>query len=801
MSPAHESLKKEKKTRRRLRLSCVECTKRRQRCDRVYPCGLCVSRGVSHLCRWENVPVARPTPARPPVVPSPESSNSIQQLSARIASLEKAVVAERSRNRSRSDNSLAVSSPHSSSRGLSLPNDYSPGNSVVSLQSPSTANSPYSSPEPYSQEDENERLAAPHLSDSVYQTVSSLAQQSLAHHGEYIGRGSSLSALYSVAMSCPIFLTRLIPAIQISSREAPRLPHVVSTEPSVLFQSAPPNDQPSPSILRLIQSLPTSSVVASLCQVFFKDANWRFGIPEQWFLATCADMWSALRYTVPQVQMNPNWLSLLYAVLALAPRTSLESTSGEIDSADQFFSYAMTARRIAESAYLVRSTSTRPSAAQGAVLACLAVPLLCDHLAERGKVSEAWKLVCGGILCAEAVGLHRDPSWGAWQKMTSEDIMSEDEKLLRRRAWWGLFVWERMYGISLGRPAVIRSEVADVHVPAPINADGTRNFFNVYQRHLIQLLNHAGETVDKCFGIGAPTSAAVQEMDRKFEQWEAQLPPEFRSDIRSEYQGIPDDLDNSDLVAMARQRYTLSTWYLLSRAKLHAAYITSQDDPTFLGVWRHPLSRKRSRTLCMSITSELIRLQCDAHATAVRCRNEQTGHESVLTASNWGFAGCFSLFEAAITLATLLPQHSWQGRPGEPDSLIHRAMIVLMQVADEENGPGTIARMGSEALAALIQELGGRTGADSVIPTQTTPTNYSSFNTSTPFLPNPPNTPMYEWYCQDDVFTVPTEYSSQPTNAKEAPRYNNMDLQLPMLMTYEDTKAGLMNCYESATRA
>ncbi|KAJ7232790.1 hypothetical protein B0H12DRAFT_1239538 [Mycena haematopus] len=744
MSPVHDPPKKEKKTRRRLRLSCVECTKRRQRCDRVYPCGLCVSRGVSHLCRWENVPVARPLPARPPVIPSPGSSDSIQQLSARIASLEKTVVAERLRNRSgRTIITIPFQSPV-----------------LIPRASPSSANSPYSSPEPYSQEDENERLAAPLLPDSVYQTVSSLAQQSLAHHGEYIGKGSSLSALY---------------------REAPRLPHVTSTEPSVLFQSAAPNDQPCPSILRLIQSLPSSSVVASLCQVFFEDANWRFGIPEPWFLATCADMWNALRYNVPQVLINPNWLSLLYAVLALAPRTRLESTSGKIDSAEQFFLYAMTARRIAESAYLVRSTSTRPSAAQGSVLACLAVPLLCDHLAERGRVSEAWKLVGYAILCAEAVGMHRDPSCGAWQKMSSEDIMSDDEKLLRRRAWWGLFVWERMYGLVLGRPAVIRNEVADV------------------VRHLIQLFQLAGETVEKCFGIGAPTSEAVHEMDRKFEQWETQLPPEFRSDFRSEYQSIPDDLDNSDLVAMARQRYMLSTWYLLSRAKLHAAYITSQDDPTFLGVWGHPLTRKRSRSLCISFASELIRLQCDAHTTAVQCRNEQTGHESVLTASNWYFAGCFSLFEAGVTLASLIPQHSWQGRPDEPDSLVHRAMIVLLQVADEGTGTGTIARMGGEALAALIQELGGGMDADSVM--QTTPTNYNPFTAATPFLANPPATQMYEWYCADDVFAVPTEYTPQPTSAKLTPRYNNMDLHLPMLMSYEDTKAGLMNCYESATRA
>jgi hypothetical protein len=286
-------------------------------------------------------------------------------------------------------------------------------------------------------------------------------------------------------------------------------------------------------------------------------------------------------------------------------------------------------------------------------------------------------------------------------------------------------------------------------------------------------------------------------MDRKFEQWESQLPPEFRSDIRSEYQSIQDDLDTSDLVAMAHQRYTLSTWYLLCRSKLHTSYITSQDDPMFLGVWGHPLTRKRSRSLCISLASDLIRLQCDAHTTAMRSRSEQSGHESVLTASNWCFAGCFSLFESAVTLASLIPEHSWQGRPGEPDALIHQALSVLVQVADEEPGTGAIARMGSEALAALIQELGGRSNG-----LQTTPTNFNSFHASTPFMTNAASTmPTYEWYCSDPAFGSPTEYASPPTDAKEVPRYNNMELQLPMLISYEDTKVGLMNCYESTPRA
>ncbi|KAJ6495658.1 hypothetical protein C8R47DRAFT_367971 [Mycena vitilis] len=724
-----------------------------QRCDRVYPCGLCVSRGVSHLCRWENVPVARPTPARPPVVPSPVG-DSIQQLSARIASLEQTVVAERLLNRH-------DSSPHSSGRGLSLPNEYSPRNSVVSLQS-SSANSPYSSPEPY--EEDAERLAAAPLPDDVYQTVSSLTQQSLAHHGEYIGRGSSLSALYSI-----------------SSQAAPRLPHVKSTESSALFPSSSTSDQSSPPVLRLVQCLPSASTVTTLCQIFFKDANWRYGIPEQWFRATCTDMWNAMRYTVPQVQINPNWLSLLYAVLALAPRNNLDSTSNDIDSAEQFFSHAMAARRISESAYLVRSSSARPSAAQGSVLACLAVPLLCDHLAERGRASEAWKLVGQAILYAEAVGMHRDPSWRAWQEVSGE-IMSGDEKLLRQRAWWGLFVWERMYGLVLGRPPLIRQDTADVVVPRPINADGTRNFFNVYQRHLIQLLHLAGETGEKCFGIGSPASATVHEIDRKLEQWQTQLPPEFCSDI--DYQSIPDDLDASDLVAIAHQKYTLSTWYLLCRSKLHTAFVTSQDEPILLGVWGHPLTRKRSRSLCISFSSDLIRLQCDAHTTAMRCRNEQSGQENVLTTRNWSFVGCFSLFDAAVTLASLMPQSSWQGRPGEPDTLIHQAMLVLTQVANEEDSATSIiARMGSEALAALIQGLGGRITAGNV--PQAAPTDFDSFDASTPFRDSASGTAVYEWYPSDSAFGLPAEYASQPSHEKQAPRYNGMELQLPMLLSYE----------------
>lgn len=193
----------------------------------------------------------------------------------------------------------------------------------------------------------------------------------------------------------------------------------------------------------LIRNIPPMSITGALTQAFFNNNNWRFGIPEKWFHAACAQMWTALEYPGPHgQQINPNWLSLLFAVLAFAPTMGSfpEATAKDrnIESSDEFFMCAMTARRIAEDDYLNKpSLSLMVSAADGTVLSCLAVPLLCSYLSERGRVSEAWKLVGSGLRNAEAIGMHRDPEWKKWQ------VMSTDEILLRRRAWWGLVIWDK----------------------------------------------------------------------------------------------------------------------------------------------------------------------------------------------------------------------------------------------------------------------------------------------------------------------------------------------------------------------
>ncbi|KAL5528505.1 hypothetical protein ACEPAF_7641 [Sanghuangporus sanghuang] len=129
---------KQKKTRRRLRVSCVECTRRRQKCDRTQPCGLCRRRGVEHLCRWELEPFARPQPSRPTGSRKTENKSSLEKRAESQSSTETSV------------DDLAV-------------------DPAVSLRM---------------------------LESEVKEAAIALAQLSVARHGEYLGTGSLVCALH-----------------------------------------------------------------------------------------------------------------------------------------------------------------------------------------------------------------------------------------------------------------------------------------------------------------------------------------------------------------------------------------------------------------------------------------------------------------------------------------------------------------------------------------------------------------------------------------------------------------------------
>jgi hypothetical protein len=181
-----------------------------------------------------------------------------------------------------------------------------------------------------------------------------------------------------------------------------------------------------------------------LLPTFFSKMNWAFGIPDDWFYGTISQMMNPLHRTHPDMRINPNWLSLLFAVLACASNAyagNNEVANSKLSiSSDDYFSASTNALDIAERMYRDRPSLTDAmpfSATDGSVLSCLAVPLLCDQYVTKGRLSEAWKLLGRWIRIAQAVGLHDDPDLHGWRDM------SQEKKSLRRIAWRNLTAWDK----------------------------------------------------------------------------------------------------------------------------------------------------------------------------------------------------------------------------------------------------------------------------------------------------------------------------------------------------------------------
>ncbi|RDB25040.1 putative transcriptional regulatory protein C1F7.11c [Hypsizygus marmoreus] len=719
---------KEKKTRRRLRLSCVECTKRRQKCDRKYPCSLCVSRGVPHLCRWETVPLARPAPARPPTTPDAQTQDpTVEELLARIAVLEKAL---ENQNTTQATVQTKVEPTGDSIFG----NSPSGSSTLTSTDTTSPCTSPYPdtqslspSPDTCVEDDVEPPFTVRSLLEpSVYATTSTLAQLSLGHHGEYIGRGSLICALHSI-----------------STGKTSRFLYAKSTDSTSAYREKTHELMSNSLVVRveeLIRNIPPVPITSALLQGFFAENNCRFGIPEEWFRGACSQMWSVLEYPGPHgVQINANWLCLLFGVLAYAPKKTLEGQPEDMNAecSDHYFTCAMTARRIAEDDHLNKpNLSLMVSAADGTVLSCLAVPLLCSYLSQKGRVSEAWKLVGNGIRNALAVGMHRDPEWKQWQ------VMSTDEVLLRRRAWWGLFIWDKLYSYLLGRPQMIRSAIYDVALPNPVEPDGTRNAFNSVQLMFIQLASLLSEALEKCFTVIYPSCTTFLEMDARLDQWEENLPPEYQQNQDTS------DIDPADLPVINHQRHAILTWYLLCRAKLNIAAITGTGRPRQLRV-----NIFECRRLCVVLSMRLIQLQCETYEYATQYRAEHGGAEPPFPDRSWYFEGCFSLFEGTVALITTLTRYPWKEKTAEAEVLVDRAIDVLAQVVREEQGKrGEVARMATEVLGALRQESWWRA--------QTSNGSTPSVHDQTTYLPSILSTAFntmdvrYDWFANTAYSTL-----------------------------------------------
>ncbi|KAF8995492.1 hypothetical protein BDQ17DRAFT_1430384 [Cyathus striatus] len=273
--------------------------------------------------------------------------------------------------------------------------------------------------------------------------------------------------------------------------------------------------------------------------------------------------------------------------------------------------------------------------------------------------------------------------------------MSEDERILRRRAWWGLYIWDKLCSYLLGRPHMVRRQVCDVTLPPVVDADGVRNMFNLGQGLMLKLVNYITDCMDTCFGAKYPDSVTFLEMGNKLAQWEAEIPPEYR---QGHVLSPSEELSSQDILTLARQRYILYTWYLFGRLKLVVAATTGNPVRTA----ESPAARKECLERCIIYSMELIKFQCDAYEAISAEKDANPTLGATYPGNSWLFSGCFSLFEASVALLTTLAKYSWHEQMVAAGRLIGRVLDVLAEVRLREEGKtGETASMAIEVLTAL----------------------------------------------------------------------------------------------------
>jgi hypothetical protein len=198
----------------------------------------------------------------------------------------------------------------------------------------------------------------------------------------------------------------------------------------------------------------------------------------------------------------------------------------------------------------------------------------------------------------------------------------------------------------------------------------------------------------KCLNPVYPNCSAFLEMDARLERWEDQLPHEYRQ-YRDE--NLMSRFDPMELATIECQRYTLLSWYITLRTKLHIASMTGPGRPLQL---RKDILESRKR--CVLLSMRLIKFQCETY-DSLRQQGGTSG--PAFRHNSWFFEGCFSLFETTVAMLTTLTRWPWPEKTQEADELAQRVINVLSDVTRQEPGKrGEIARMGSEVLRVLHQE-------------------------------------------------------------------------------------------------
>ncbi|RAK78343.1 transcription factor domain-containing protein [Aspergillus fijiensis CBS 313.89] len=79
-------------------------------------------------------------------------------------------------------------------------------------------------------------------------------------------------------------------------------------------------------------------------------------------------------------------------------------------------------------------------------------------LYEANSRSASWVWIGSAVRVAQEIGLHLES--GPWSPLEGE---------MRKRVWWGMYTWDRLLALEMGKPVLINDQDCDVDLPCPVD--------------------------------------------------------------------------------------------------------------------------------------------------------------------------------------------------------------------------------------------------------------------------------------------------------------------------------------------
>ncbi|KAK9249218.1 fungal-specific transcription factor domain-containing protein [Lipomyces tetrasporus] len=454
-------------------VSCTECHRRKQKCDRESPCNQCILRKVENLCRYANENRRRPnnqssrssssTRSVPTIAPLPQSTSGNPVPTLHFQSTASQLLPHQNPVASSYYSTSDPVSPFYAAAAAALPTQTVPISSSTSvfdttdgatqlvalaqhIQPPISYHKPHESQLPYTSGGASDPGSASPASDGADDDYE-IRSRTVANDDERADATALVESL-GYFRTAPSSIAQDLREL---SREIDSLPGKVAAADLTAVPDRWPSQFPKNKLTivsRLLRTMPPQPYADLLVTIFFQQANFYQVLNEVKFLQDVKAWWELHdRSTWDAVETACLMFRVLASALYFLPAENV-ATVQQIDS-----DISTLARDY--HAVSVELADMLPDSYGKVVEYVLRAAWYKYDL----RMKDSWYCIGQAIRMAQEINLHIESP--------NEAPTFEREK--RRRLWWLMHYWDRCMALTLSRPFMISDDICSIPMPLDLS--------------------------------------------------------------------------------------------------------------------------------------------------------------------------------------------------------------------------------------------------------------------------------------------------------------------------------------------